>query len=157
MRETLGLKLNDIDRSKRIAMRRAIKDRASLLVEMDWKKRIEEEKESKLKTDQDTRSNEKQVRKTKSNHVQVQAAREMRERLEREREARLQIVHSRRNGGRMPFLQDRAATEFMGQEPFAQRQQTQPNIPIRIARSIARVSIRLYFISVDTNFNKARS
>ena len=126
-------------------MRRAIKDRAALLVEIDWKKRNEEEQARKLETDQETRINEKQVRETKTNHLHVQAAREMLERLEREREARLQRVHSRRNGGRMPIVQpqDRAATEVMGQEHFAQRQRTHSNIPIRIARSIARVSIEL--------------
>ena len=152
VRQTLGPKLNDIDRSKRLAMRRAIKDRASLLVEMDWKKRIEEEKESILKTEQETRSNEKQVRETKTNHVSVhsQAAREMLERLELEREARLQIVHSRRNGGRVPFLQpqDRAVSEVL--EPLARRQHTQPKIPIRIARSIARVCIEFSSANAHT-------
>ena len=145
-RKTLGPKLEDIDRSQRIAAERAIKDRASLLAEMDSKK---------CDTGLKMRGNEKRVRDVKVILEQDQAARETVERLERERNARLQQEHSRRSGGRMQLVQpqDRAAIELVAQAPFMQRHRTQPNIHVKIARSIAQVSIELRSAELEYYIN----
>ena len=143
-RKTLGPKLEDIDRNQRIVAERAIKDRASLLAEMDSKNR-DDARARKFETGLKMRGNEKGVRDVKIIPEENQAARETVERLECERKARLEQMHSRHNGGRMPFVQsqDRAATELMAQAPFMQRQRTQTNVHVRIARSIAQVSLEL--------------
>ena len=149
-RKTLSPILEDIDRSQRIAAKRAIKDRASLLAEIDLKNRDDarvRETENVVKM----HGNEKRMKDVKIILEENQVARETVERLERERRARLQQIHSRRNAGRMPFVKenyslqhkDKAATELLVQAPFVQRQRTQSNIyVIKIARSIAQVSSR---------------
>ena len=134
-RQTLGSKLDDIDRRERLVMDRAMKDRASLLAEVDRKKRDEEERAKEEIAERE--QNEK-------------AEREAKERLERGRETQRQQELAKRRVGRptvgaMIFLQRqvREVTEFPEQKPAPSPSRIRPNFHNMCtkARSIAQVSI----------------
>ena len=134
-RQTLGSKLDDIDRRERLVMDRAMKDRASLLAEVDRKKRDEEERAREAKAERE--QNEK-------------AEREAHDRLERKREMHHQQELTKRHVGRLTAgamiivqRQAREATEVSAQKPVSSPSRIRPNFHNMCtkARSIAQVSI----------------
>ena len=141
-RQTLGSKLDDIDRRERLVLDRAMKDRASLLAEVDRKKHDEEERVREAKAERE--QNEK-------------AEREAQDRLERNREREMQSQQelAKRHAGRvtagaMIFVQrqNREATEVSAQKPVSSPSRTRPNFHNMCtkARSIAQVSIHDYIL-----------
>ena len=87
-RATLGSRLDEIDRRERAVVTRAVKDRASLLAEVDTKRWEEAEKERTEREARETREREEAKR--------LQQEREEKEREQSEQRERLR--HTRRGG-----------------------------------------------------------
>lgn len=146
-RKTLGPELEDIDRRRRLMVERSRKDRASLLDEMECKRREQEERLKEARAVLKKRALEKRAKDAVAiiRPELEPAAREMVERLEREREARIQQEIDRRNGhmtsGQLPS--NRSSTLVMEHTPFEPNWRTHTKVHMRIARSIAKVNALL--------------
>lgn len=142
-RKTLGPELEDLDRQKKQMAELAKKNRSSLLAEIVFKQREEEERgleEGDLKK----RSRQKRAHKTIAKTELDLATREIVERLERERANRIQQELARRGRRRQPAgqppLLGTVAQRDLEHTPFEQQRRTDTNVHVRFARSIAQVS-----------------
>lgn len=140
-RQTLGSKLDEIDRRERLVVERAMKDRASLLAEMDRKKRDEEQQMAREHNAEHRVQKEKNAPESNRSH---------------ERNQQQQQGVATRTGGRLPAgamiffhqqsLQDRSAADSVaqssqnGQPPLSPRRPTRTKIQKKTARSRAQVS-----------------
>lgn len=140
-RQTLGSKLDEIDRRERLVVERAMKDRASLLAELDRKKRDEEQQMAREHDAEHRLQKEKSAPEPNRSH---------------ERKQQQQQEVAKRTGGRLfagamlfvhqQSLQDSAAADSVAQSsqssqpPLSPRRPTRTKIQKKTARSRAQVS-----------------